>query len=251
MIAIEGLHKRMGREAVLRGIDLNVARGEVVALVGPSGTGKSTLLRHVIGLVQPDRGDVRVGGRSVCRASARELVSLRSHMGYAFQDGALLDSLTVRENLRLALDDRECARDPRHAPYRIGEALDLVRLGPEVLVKYPPELSGGMRKRIGVARAALNRPEVLLFDEPTSGLDPHNARAIHELVLRARSRHGATALVITHDLASLREFIDRVVLLMDGRVHFDGPPAALFASRDPRVRSFIGAAPHNRKEALA
>ncbi len=108
-----------------------------------------------------------------------------------------------------------------------------------------------MRKRVGVARAALNRPEVLLFDEPTSGLDPHNARAIHELVLRARARHGTTAVVITHDLASLPEFVDRVILLLDGRVHLDGPPDTLFTSRDPRVRSFIGATHHDREEALA
>jgi phospholipid/cholesterol/gamma-HCH transport system ATP-binding protein len=251
MITIEGLHKRMGRETVLRGIDLDVDRGQVVALVGPSGTGKSTLLRHVIGLTQPDRGDVRIDGRSVSRADARELARLRGRMGYAFQDGALLDSLTVRENLRLALDDRECARDPRHEPERVGEALELVHLGPEVLLKYPPELSGGMRKRVGVARAVLNRPELLLFDEPTSGLDPHNARAIHELILRTRSRDGTTAVVITHDLPSLAEFVDRVVLLIDGRVHLDGPPASLFASRDARVRSFIGATHPDRKEVTA
>jgi phospholipid/cholesterol/gamma-HCH transport system ATP-binding protein len=250
MITIEALHKRMGGEPVLRGIDLVVGRGEVVAVVGPSGTGKSTLLKHLIGLVQPDHGDVRVDGRSIARASGRELTELRRRMGYAFQDGALLDSLTVRENLRLALDDEACARDPDHESHRVGEALRLVELGPDVLSKRPEELSGGMRKRVGVARAILNDPELLLFDEPTSGLDPRNVRAIHRLVSAARARHGATALLVTHDLAGLPNYADRVVLLLGGRIHLDTSPAGLFSSTDPQVRSFIGAAFRGRKERM-
>lgn len=251
MIAVEGLHKRMGRDHVLRGIDLTVGRGEVVALVGPSGTGKSTLLKHVIGLLEPDGGDVRIDGRSVSTAGGRELSDLRRRMGYAFQDGALLDSLTVRENLRLALDDDACARDPDHERRRISEALRSVQLEPGVLAKRPDELSGGMRKRVGVARAILNEPELLLFDEPTSGLDPRNVRAIHALVRSARSRYGATALVVTHALTALPDFADRVVLLLRGRVHLDTSPAGLFTSPDPEVRSFIGAVTRERKERLA
>lgn len=250
MITIEGLHKRLGADHVLRGIDLEVGHGEVVALVGPSGTGKSTLLRHIVGLTLPDRGDVRVNGRSVCRARHHELASLRRSMGYAFQDGALLDSLTVRENLRLALDDHQCAREPGHELRRIGEALELVQLGPEILAKRPAELSGGMRKRVGVARAILNRPELLLFDEPTSGLDPRNVQAIHALVLAARSNFSATALLVTHDLPALTGFADRVVLLLGGLVHLDASPAGLFASRDPQVRSFVGGASHQNVEVM-
>ncbi|NIP77748.1 MAG: ATP-binding cassette domain-containing protein, partial [Gemmatimonadetes bacterium] len=227
---------------VLRGIDLTIGRGEVVAVVGPSGTGKSTLLKHVVGLVLPDRGDVRVAGRSVPSARGRELAALRGRMGYAFQDGALLDSLTVRQNLRLALDDAACARDPRLALRRTGEALERVHLGPEVLDKLPDELSGGMRKRVGVARAILNRPEVLLLDEPTSGLDPRNAEAVRDLVMADRARRGATTLMVTHDLATLPGLADRVVLLLGGRVHLDASPEHFFACPDPRVRSFIGTA---------
>ena len=249
MITIEGLHKRLGADPVLRGVDLEVGRGEGVAGVGPSGTGKSTLLRHIIGLMLPDRGDVRVNGRSVCRARPRELSGLRRSMGYAFQDGALLDSLTVRENLRLALHDDRCARQPGHVLRRLGDALELVQLGPEVLEKRPAELSGGMRKRVGVARAILNQPQLLLFDEPTSGLDPRNVQAIHALVLAARSRLATTALLITHDLPALSGFADRVVLLLHGRVHLDAPPGEFFASPDPEVRSFIGAANRHGQEA--
>lgn len=251
MITVEGLHKRLGDDHVLRGVDLEVERGEIVALVGPSGTGKSTLLRHVIGLVAPDRGDVRVDGRSVSRADDRELAGLRRRMGYAFQDGALLDSLTVRENLRLALDDGACARDPSLAGHRIGEALERVQLEADVLERRPAELSGGMRKRVGVARAILNRPELLLFDEPTSGLDPQNVQAIHSMILDARSTRGATALLVTHDLPTLPGFVDRVVVLIHGKVHFDASPHTLFASPDIRIRAFIGRATRQREEVLA
>lgn len=248
MISIEALHKRIRGEQVLRRVDLSVGRGEVVALVGPSGTGKSTLLRIVIGLAQPDGGDVLLDGRSVPRAGSGELAAMRRRVGFAFQDGALLDSLTVYENLRLALDDREFAGQPGAANRRIADTLALVELPSAVMTKYPPQLSGGMRKRVGVARAIVNEPAVLLFDEPTSGLDPRNAQAIHGVVLAARTERRATALIVTHDLAALSDFADRVVLLLRGRVHFDAPPAAFFASAEPGVQSFIGAATRARRE---
>jgi len=242
MIRIEGLHKRLAGEPVLRGVDLEIRRGEIVALVGPSGTGKSVLLKHIVGLLSPDRGDVLVGGESVGRAGDRQLASLRRRIGYVFQDAALLDSLTVRENLRLALDDDLCGRDTTLAPTRIGEAMRLVNLHPRVLDRRPSELSGGMRKRAGVARAIINFPEVLLYDEPSTGLDPQNVETINALILEARERTGATSLVITHDLASIERIADRVVLLLGGRVHFDGTSDGFFASADPAVRAFIGRA---------
>lgn len=240
MIHIENLHKRLGNTSVLDGIDLEVERGELVAVVGPSGVGKSVLLKHVIGLIPPDRGDVLVDGESVCQARARDLARLRLRMGYVFQDAALLDSLTVRENLRLALSDEECARDPGHETRRIGEVLQLVNLDAAALDRRPSEVSGGMRKRVGVARAVINSPEVLLYDEPTTGLDPTNVEVINKLILAARDRYGATSLVVTHDLDSLAPLADRVVLLLGGRVRFDGTPTAFRASTDPVVRSFIG-----------
>jgi len=240
MILIENLHKRLGGERVLRGIDLEIRRGETVALVGSSGAGKSVLLKHIIGLLAPDRGDVRLEGESVAQARPKQLARLRRRMGYVFQDAALLDSLTVRENLRLALDDDACEQDREYAERRITEALELVNLDARVLERRPAELSGGMRKRVGVARAVINAPEIILYDEPTTGLDPRNVEAINDLILAARDRFGSTSAVVTHDLPSIRRFADRVVLLVGGRIHFDGPPVEFFASADPAVRSFIG-----------
>lgn len=248
MIALREVHKRLGGAAILRGVDLEVGPGEVVALVGPSGGGKSVLLKHVIGLLVPDHGDVLVDGASIARAGSRELARLRRRMGYVFQDAALLDSLTVRENLLLALEDDACRVDPRHADRRIAEALDLVNLEPAVLPRFPAQLSGGMRKRVGVARAVINGPEVILYDEPSTGLDPRNVEVINDLVLAARERFMATSIVITHDLSSLRRIADRVLLLLDGRIFFDGSPDDFFTSADPAVRSFIGVATHPHTE---
>lgn len=240
MIRIENLHQTFGGQAVLRGVELEIHAGEVVALVGPSGTGKSVLLKTIVGLLRPGHGDVLVEGVSVPGATYAELVRLRRRMGYVFQDAALLDSLSIRENLRLALDDNACRRDPQHCPRRILQALGTVNLAEDVLDKRPAELSGGMRKRVGVARALMNEPCVLLYDEPTTGLDPQNVAAVDSVVLSARARTGATSVVVTHDMDSVGRIADRVVLLWEGRVRFDDAPAAFFASTDPVVRSFLG-----------
>jgi phospholipid/cholesterol/gamma-HCH transport system ATP-binding protein len=217
MIAVSALHKRLGSQQVLRGVDLHVARGEVVAVIGPSGTGKSVLLKHIIGLLRPDHGDIVVDGVSVPSASRDALFRLRRRMGYAFQDAALLDFLNVRDNLRFAIADRE-SRDDATADARIGEALALVNLPRTALQKRPSELSGGMRKRVGVARAVINRPEVVLYDEPTSGLDPANADGMHALLRRIADDTGATSVVVTHDVRALDCFADRVITLTEGRV---------------------------------
>jgi len=240
MIRIERLYKSLGGQRVLRGVDLEIGRGEILALVGPSGTGKSVLLKHIIGLMQPDAGDVYVDGRSVGTASYRELTELRRRMGYVFQDGALLDSLTIRENLRLALDDESYLRDPSRGERRIEESLALVNLDAIVQDKRPGELSGGMRKRVGVARAIIHRPKIILYDEPTAGLDPRNVVHMDALISRMRDRLGATSVVITHDLGSVRRIADRVALLLDGRIRFSGTAAEFFESRDPEVRLFTG-----------
>ncbi len=240
MIRIERLHKRLGGQAVLRGVDLEVERGEILALVGPSGTGKSVLLKHMVGLVSPDAGHVHVDGRSVGRASYAELAEIRRRMGYVFQDGALLDSLTIRENLRLALDDATYARSPARGERRIAETLALVNLDGSVLERRPNEVSGGMRKRVAVARAIINAPAIVLYDEPTAGLDPRNVANIDALISRTRDRLGATSVVVTHDLGSVRRIADRVALLVDGRVRFSGTVAEFFASRDAQVSAFTG-----------
>ena len=237
MIRVIDLHKRLRGVPVLRGVDFRVPAGEIVAIVGPSGTGKSVLLKHIIGLFVPDGGDVLLDDVSVARADYRRLAAMRRRMGYVFQDAALLDSLTVRQNLRLAIDDR--TPDAAVAE-RIATALGTVRLEPTVLDRRPAELSGGMRKRVGVARAILNAPEVLLYDEPTTGLDPVNVEAVDRLIVRMRDRFGATSLVVTHDLGSLPRIADRVLFLCQGRVGFDGTPSDFFASSDPSVADFRG-----------
>lgn len=239
MIEITDLHKVLGGRSVLCGVDLTVATGEVVAIVGSSGAGKSVLLEHVVGLQSPDAGDIRIHGASVVRASARELGRIRSRIGYVFQDSALLDSLTIRENLRLALDDRECRRNPTYVMDRLCHALELVRLPDHVLDVLPSELSGGMRKRAGVARAIIHSPDVLLYDEPTTGLDPVNVAAINELIVRSRDALGATSIVVTHDLASLPAIADRVALLDAGRIVFTGTPHEFAAASDPAIASFL------------
>ena len=247
MIIVEGVHKRLGADAVLRGTDLEIERGEIVALVGPSGTGKSVLLKHIIGLMIPDRGDIRIDGRSIARSRNRDIRRLRRRMGYAFQNGALLDSLTVRQNLRLALDGDIHGPALDHED-RIRDAVVTVNLPLSVLDKRPDELSGGMQKRVGVARAVLHAPEIALFDEPTTGLDPTNVQAVHRLVRTARDRSDATCIVVTHDLSALEELADRVLLMLDGRIHSDTSPSQFFACRDPRVRSFIGSNVNPREE---
>jgi phospholipid/cholesterol/gamma-HCH transport system ATP-binding protein len=243
MITIRSLHKSLGGAAVLQGVDLDVQEQETLALIGPSGTGKSVLLKHIVGLLEPDSGDVLVEGRSVAHANGRQLAELRRKMGYVFQDAALLDSLTILENLSLAVADAEAQENPRVVSERVHDVLEQVNLDRSVLRKFPRELSGGMRKRVGVARALMNRPRIMLYDEPTTGLDPRNVERINELVRKNRDYLGATSIMISHDLAAVQQIADRVALLMDGKVRFHGTPAALKASDDPIVSDFIRARP--------
>jgi phospholipid/cholesterol/gamma-HCH transport system ATP-binding protein len=239
MIAVSGLQKRLGGAPVLSGIDLTVEAGEILALIGSSGSGKSVLLKHMVGLLEPDAGEVVVDGRSVSRANHRELAEIRRTMGYVFQDAALLDYLNVRDNLRLALSDQDWLRDRQRSAARIQAAIAAVNLDDSVLAKLPTELSGGMRKRVGVARAIIHEPRTILYDEPTTGLDPRNVVAIDELVLRNRDRFGATSVVITHDMSSVHRIADRVALLAEGKVQFHGAPPELVESDEPAVRNFL------------
>ena len=239
MIHINRLHKRLGGATVLDGVDMVIESGEVIALIGPSGTGKSVLLKHIVGLMEPDDGDVVVDNRSVRRANARELADMRRTMGYVFQDAALLDFLTVEKNLRLALSDAEYRHDAAGAQRRIKAAIAMVNLDESVLGKLPSQLSGGMRKRVGVARAIIHEPRILLYDEPSTGLDPRNVAAIDELVLRNRDRFGATSVIVTHDIPSVHRIADRVALLAEGRLRFLGTPRQLLDSDDPHVRNFM------------
>jgi len=239
MIEFRGLHKSFGTQAVLRGVDLTVEDGETLVLLGPSGTGKSVLLKHAIGLLEPDAGDVIVDGQSISSATPSQLRRVRRSVGNVFQNSALFDSMTVLENLALALMDE---KDLRSAETCRGEAAELLRrvnMDEVVLDKRPAELSGGMRKRVGVARAIASRPKYLLYDEPTTGLDPVNAETIDQLILELRKKLGVTSIVVTHDLDSAFQVGDRIALLFEGKVHAIGTPQEILASEDPVVYKFV------------
>jgi phospholipid/cholesterol/gamma-HCH transport system ATP-binding protein len=223
-------------------VDLEVAAGTALAILGGSGTGKSVLLKHVIGLLEPDAGDVVVAGRSLAHAPYRELASIRATMAFVFQDCALLDSLNVFENLCLALDERAQRREPARVRQRVEQTLAAVNLDSHVVGQLPGELSGGMRKRVAVARALIQEPRIILYDEPTTGLDPRNVAAINELIRTTHRRLGVTSLIVTHDLPGVSAIADRVALLDDGRISFTGTPDELFHSTDPAVTEFLGRA---------
>ena len=239
MIEFRGVYKRLGGEPVLRGIDLTVPEGQTLALLGPSGAGKSVLLKHAIGLLRPDAGDVLVDGVSVVNASPSELKRVRRRVGYVFQNAALFDSLTVAENLWLAQDDGTGRRSLRECREEAAELLRRVNLDPSVLDMYPAQLSGGMRKRVGVARAIASQPRYLLYDEPTTGLDPVNAETIDSLILELDRELGVTSIVVTHDLESAFTVAERIALLYDGKIRVVATPEELLASTDPVVQRFI------------
>ncbi len=239
MIEYIDIHKAFD-QPVLSGVDLRVETGETVSIVGPSGTGKSVLLKTTNGLLVPDRGDVRIDGVSVYHSERRVVERIRRQVGYVFQYAALFDSLTVYENLLMGLSDgeRRSGRSPE-VLRRIVDALEDVNLDPFlVLRKMPAELSGGMRKRVGLARAIVGRPEILLYDEPVTGLDPVNTASVSHLIQEIRARRSVTSIVVTHDIQGALEISDRVALLEHGKLRFVGTPEAFRASDDPVVRAF-------------
>ncbi len=239
MIQLKQVSKRFLDNVVLDGVDFEVRRGETVALLGPSGVGKSVLLKHIIGLIKPDRGEVIVDGLSVPHLKRKELAQLRSRIGYVFQNGALFDSMDVYENIRLGITDENLYGDEAYCAERVKECLRLVNLAPEVAQKYPAELSGGMRKRVGIARAIAGQPTYLLYDEPTSGLDPVNADVIDGLVQRLQQELGVTSVVVSHDVRGSFRVADRVALLWQAKIRAVGPPEEILASKDPAVQQFL------------
>jgi phospholipid/cholesterol/gamma-HCH transport system ATP-binding protein len=239
MIELYGLHKAFGKQVVLDRVDFEVREGETVALMGPSGTGKSVLLKHIIGLIHPDRGTVIVDGKDVNTLKRKELSELRSRIGYVFQNGALFDSMNVFENVRLGITDENKYRDLDYCRQRIAECIRLVNLQPDTIEKYPAELSGGMRKRVGIARAIAGNPKYLLYDEPTSGLDPVNADIIDGLVQRLDHELGVTSVMVTHDVRGAFRVADRLALLSEGRIVMQGTPQEFLDSKNPKVREFL------------
>jgi phospholipid/cholesterol/gamma-HCH transport system ATP-binding protein len=225
---------------VLSGVSLTVETGETLSIVGPSGTGKSVLLKTTNGLLLPDRGDVKIDGLSVYAADHGDLDAIRRKVGYVFQYAALFDSMNVFENICMGLPDPDAKRARSPEVFRkVCEALEDVNLEPGyVLAKLPSELSGGMRKRVGLARAIVARPEIILYDEPVTGLDPVNTAAVSRLILDIRERTHVTSIVVTHDIEQALDISDRVALLEHGKLRFVGPPDEFRASQDPVVRAF-------------
>jgi phospholipid/cholesterol/gamma-HCH transport system ATP-binding protein len=239
MIVLYGVRKAFGKQVVLDRVDFEVREGETVALLGPSGTGKSVLLKHIIGLIRPDEGTVIVDDKDVSRLNRKELSELRSRIGYVFQNGALFDSMDVFENVRLGICDEDKYLDLDYSRERVRECLRLVNLMPETQLKYPAELSGGMRKRVGIARAIAGSPKYLLYDEPTSGLDPVNADVIDSLVKRLDNELGVTSVMVTHDVRGAFRVADRLALLTGGKIVQQGTQDEFLASQNPQVKEFL------------
>jgi len=235
-LRVEDLHKRFAGRPVLDGVDLSIAPGESLVIVGPSGTGKSVLLKHLIGLIRPDSGHVFVDGQDLWARDGVQRVAVRKKFGMAFQEGALFDSMSVYDNVAFPL--RRSSRSPSQVRARVEECLELVQL-PDVASKRPSELSGGMRRRVGFARAIAHKPEILLFDEPNTGLDPIMTDVIAGVILGIRRQMQPTIVTITHHMPSARKIGDRLALLFGGHILFQAPPEEFMRSDDPAVRQFV------------
>jgi len=237
MIEFQDVHKAFGPKTVLDGLSLKIADAETLVLIGFSGTGKSVALKHIVGLLHPDAGDVIVDGKAVSTLDREGLTTLREGIGYVFQFAALFDSMTVAQNLELGLRRRRELSDEEIGD-RVREALALVDLsGTEE--RLPAELSGGMRKRVGIARAIALRPRYILYDEPTTGLDPVTSAVIDRLMVRTREHLGVTGVVVTHDMRSAYTVGDRIAMLFEGRIRQVGTVAEIQETEDPVVRQFI------------
>lgn len=237
MIRFEDVHKAFGPARVLDGISFSVKRGETFVLVGPSGTGKSVTLKHMVRLLTPDAGDIYVEEHCINAATGRELDHIREHFGYLFQGGALLAWMTVAENIALPLQEKTDL-PPDEIQRRVQEALEMVELG-HAGDKRPAEISGGMKKRAGLARAIVSRPDIVLYDEPTSGLDPVTSRTIDALIDRLREEMNVTSIVVTHDLHSALAIGHRIAMLYQGKIVELSEPEAFVKSDNEEVKRFL------------
>jgi phospholipid/cholesterol/gamma-HCH transport system ATP-binding protein len=237
MIEVRDLKKSFGPQPILDGVTFGIEKGEALVIIGRSGGGKSVLLKHIIGLLQPDAGQVVIDGENITRMNERELIRVRSKFGMVFQGAALFDSMNVAENVGFAFR-RQRSLTEKEVSLKVAEALDMVELS-NVEHKRPSELSGGMRKRVGLARAIIYHPEIVLYDEPTTGLDPIVSDSIDKLIMRVTERLKVTTVVVTHDMRTARRVGHRIALLHNKRIYVTGPPEDIFASTDPVVRQFI------------
>jgi phospholipid/cholesterol/gamma-HCH transport system ATP-binding protein len=241
MVEYQDLYKAFDAP-VLAGVSLTVQSGETLAILGPSGTGKSVLLKTTIGLITPDHGDVKIDGESVFFGGSKLLHRIRRKVGYVFQNAALFDSMTVLDNVAQGIPEWDLRGIGRvELVERVADALEHVNLNPrKVMAKLPSELSGGMRKRVGLARAIVGRPEILLYDEPVTGLDPMNSGVVHRLIANLAEELGITSIIVTHDIEGALGISDRVALLDNGKIRFVGTPPEFRESTDPIVRGFMG-----------
>lgn len=242
MIKIIDLHKSFGPSQVLQGVNLEIGRGETMVIIGQSGSGKSVLLKHLMGILKPDKGEIWIDGLEITRLGDEEILRITRKFGMLFQAAALFDSMTVGENVAFGLE-RHTNHSPEEVRRIVAESLERVGLrGIEGLMPY--ELSGGMKKRVGLARAIAYRPEIILYDEPSTGLDPIRADAINDLIIQTKQDLCATSIVITHDMTSSYKVADRIAMLYEGRIIETGTPAEIQASENPVVRQFIHGQAH-------
>jgi len=237
MIRLVDVYKAFGPKEVLEGFTLDVNEGETMVIIGYSGTGKSVAIKHIVGLLEPDSGTVWVDGLEVPKLTRPELYALRAKIGYVFQFAALFDSMTIGENVAMGLR-KEGKLNEKEIQARVSEALELVDL-PNVETKMPAELSGGMRKRVGIARGIARKPKYILYDEPTTGLDPITSETINTLIIKLRDQQNVASIVVTHDIGSALTVGDRFAMLKDGHIIFEGDADAVKTTDDEYVRTFI------------
>ncbi len=243
IIEVKELRKRLRGRDILNGLSVDVKEGETLVLVGQSGIGKSVLLKHLTGLMQPDSGSIKIKGQEMSNATEKNWYSIRKSVGMLFQNGAIFDSLTVGQNILFALDNLMPDMSEQEKDERVSYCLEVVGLkGLENTM--PSDLSGGMRKRAALARSIATKPEILLFDEPTTGLDPIMTAVVDELILEVKKNLGTTFIVVTHDMASARRVADRVALLFNGQIIFLGTVAELEKTTDPHMTQFLQGLPH-------
>src|ERR1044072_3625358 len=244
MIAVRSLAKKIGQQEILRGVNLEVKTGETLVIIGRSGGGKTVLLKHIVGVMEPDAGEIWVQGRNIIGLDERELGEIRKKVGILFQSGALFDSMTVEDNIAFPL--REAGeRDPKVLHEKVAEMLEVMEMeGQED--KMPESLSGGMKKRVGLARSIIRRPSCVLYDEATSGLDPVVADSINRLIRRLQRRLGMTSVVVTHDMKSAFDVANHIAYLHEGRIYFYGTPTQLQQARDPTLQDFLRGASDGR-----
>jgi phospholipid/cholesterol/gamma-HCH transport system ATP-binding protein len=238
MIEIKDLHKSFGKNNVLRGINLNIGTGETIVIIGKSGCGKSVLLKHIVGLIVPDSGFIKVEDQTVNELNIKDLYKLRKKFGFLFQGAALFDSMTVEENISLALVESDNSYTTQEIKKLVVEKLEMVEM-PGTQNLKPAELSGGMKKRVGLARALITNPDYILYDEPTTGLDPIMADSIDILIKDLTEKLNVTSIVVTHDMYSVKNVANKVAMMNDGKIYFIGSQEDLINSDDPVIQEFI------------